>query len=323
MPTRLRNAVFGLFVLSQAMVWMASAGYAAPLGYSVNSDEPDGDRLYQIDLATGSETEIGTVQSFDSTLRDVEGLALDSSGTLWGVDDASLKLFPISTSTGMTDLQREVTISGLDATMGNDFGLTFTCADELFASSVANQMLYRLSLDGTATEVGSLGENISALAAWGNPARLYGLGNGKLGDGQPDDNRSLYEINTVTGATTLIGKVGKQAADYFEAGLSFDTDGTLWALTDRWTLDNPQGSQVLSLNLNNGKATLHSTTTITGFEALAVAAPSGCNSENSIIGDWGNMPMEGIPTLGAWGKLLAFLLLGALGIAALRGKRIS
>ncbi len=313
MTTLARIAIKGLLLLPVTTVM------AAPMGYSVNSDEPMGDSLYRIDLATGSETKIGTtVQSAGTTRTDIEGLAFDRNNVLWGVDDESLKLFSIDTGTGLVNFQDEVTISGLGAVQGNDFGLTFTCRDELYVSTVSNQTLYRLGLDGAATAVGSLGVNISAIAAYGNPVRLYGLGNGKLGEGNGLDNRSLYEIDTGTGAATPIGELGAAAGDYFEGGLSFDVDGTLWAITDRRTFEDELGSEVLTLDLETGAATLRSTTSVTGFESLAVAPPSGCDAEPPPAGEPRYPQFEGIPTLGDGGRLLAILLISLAAFLALR-----
>jgi hypothetical protein len=250
------------------------------------------------------------------TRSDVEGLAFDKNGVLWAVDDESSKLFSIDTGTGLVNFFDEVSISGLSALEQNDFGLAFTCEDELFVSTISNQSLYKLAMDGSATLVGGMGVNISAIAAYGKPARLYGLGNGLLGDGGPLDNRSLYEIDTGTGTVTLIGEIGAAADDYFEAGLSFDEEGTLWAITDRRTFDNPLGSQVLSLDLDTGLGTLRSTTTVTGFESLAVAPPAGCAP--SVEPPVNGPEYERIPTLGDAGKWLAILLISVFGFNALR-----
>lgn len=300
----IRMVLTGLFVLPVA------AAMAAPIGYSVNSDEPSGDRLHSIDLATGNATPIGIVQSGGITRLDVEGLAFDAAGVLWGVDDESLKLFPINLGNGQIASAQEVDITGLVMNVGNDFGMTFTCSGDLYVSSVSDQALYLLNLDGTATRIGSLGANISSLAAIGNPARLYGLGNGLVSDSGPLDNRSLYEIDTQTGAASLIGEVGPAVADYLETGLSFDADGGLWALTDRRNLSGDMGSQVLRLDLETGLATAVATTTVTGFESLAIAPPGNC--------DGSTVAPENIPVLGASGKLIALLLLGLAGLAALR-----
>ena len=200
-----------------------AAAMAAPVGYSVNSDEPLGDTLHQIDLADGSSTPIGIkISSFGVTRTDVEGLAIATDLSLWGVDEDRLSLFQIDTSNGTVVQQTEVSIVGLDAAQFNDFGLTFSCDETLFATSVTSQSLYVIDLQGNASRVGakgSLGVNISAIASSGSsPVQLYGLGNGLLGDEGPQDNRSLYKIDIQTGVATAVGDIGPAVADYYQAG---------------------------------------------------------------------------------------------------------
>ena len=77
---------------------------------------------------------------------------------------------------------------------------------------------------------------ISAIAAYGNPTRLYGLGNGQLQDGGIDAP-NLYSIDLETGAANLVGALGSQAGGYTQGGLAFDEDGGLWAVTDRSIVD--------------------------------------------------------------------------------------
>jgi sugar lactone lactonase YvrE len=318
MKTGLKIALSGLLML------FATAVSAAPVGYSVNSDEPLGDELYSINLANGKETLIGDVLSANTPRSDIEGMAFDRFNILWALDDESGKLFPINTETGRVFFDEEVPISGFADLSFNDFGMTFTCEGSLYVSTVAKlsaapQSLYRLTLDGKAVMVGdpgALGVNISAIAAYGNPTRLYGLGNGMLSEDGPQDNRSLYEIDTVTGVARPIGKIGNAAADYFQAGLSFDEDGGLWAITDRRTFDNDLGSQILSLDPETGKATLVSTTTVTGFESLAVAPPSGCEDDPAYL--HASHTNNVIPTLDWLGKTAAILALTLVGWLSLR-----
>ena len=306
----LRMVLAGLFALPVAVAM------AAPIGYSVNSDEPSGDSLHSIDLATGIATPIGLVQSGGVTRLDVEGLAFDPAGVLWGVDEERLKLFPLSQATGQIGTAQERDIVGLAMSTGNDFGMTFTCSGELYISSVSEQSLYRLSLDGAATKVGTLGVNISSLASFGEPARIFGLGNGLLSDAGPVDNRSLYEIDPQTGAASLVGAIGPAVADYLQTGLSFDANGELWAITDRSSLPGPMGSEILKLDIATGLATLNATTTVTGFESLAIAPPVACEPvvEPPPPGPAG----DSIPVLNPLGKLIALLLLALVGAAALR-----
>lgn len=312
---------FTRIILIGSLALSVNSAFGDPVGYSVNSDEVNGDRLYQIDLDTGVSVDRGLVQSAATTFTDVEGLAFDANGVLWGLDDQSLSLFPISTGNGTVDLTMVEPIQGLQSLSGNDFGMTFSCTGELYVSSVADQALYLMTTDGTATLIGNLNANISALAAYGNPTRLYGLGNGLLGDSGAADNRSLYEINTATGATSLIGVIGTEASAYYEAGLSFDDEGRLWAITDR----NGQGqsfpSEILELDLeNNGQARFQAQTQQTGMESLAVAPPSGCVTAPPPTGPPNDGNVTGIPSLDAYGKVATILILLMTGFLGLRSR---
>ncbi len=312
MKTLYRIIVIGVFVLS------AGSATAAPFGYSVNADQPNGDTLYVIDLANGATTLRGQVRSGTTDFLDVEGLAFDASGELWAVDESSLSLFPVNRVNGTVDLTRVEPLTGLGAVSGNDFGMTFTCDGSLYVSSVAEQALYQLSPTGSATLVGSLGVNISALAAQGNPTELYGLGNGLLADGVTQDSRSLYRIDPATGAATLIGPLGAEAADYFEAGISFDDSGRLWAITDRRDQAQELPSEIFEIDLATGTATKTAETVVqSGFESLAVAPPSNCQAVPPPA-PRPLMPVPPIPTLDAWGRLAATLALVLAGFLALR-----
>lgn len=266
-----------------AVVACLSAGFvhAAPLAYSVNSDSDNNithDSLYVIDLANGTDTRIGPLLSFGQLRTDVEGLAFAPDGTLWGMDDDNHSLFPINTASGIVIAAQEVIISGIPGGGGNDFGMTFDCDGTLYASSVKTQTLYRMALDGSATPIGtpgSLGANISAIAAYGNPVQLYGLGNGH------NDSRTVYSINTSSGTAAAIGTLGGAALDYTEAGLAFDEAGMLWAITDRRAVSGgPFPNQILRIDTSGGenpnRATAIATTSEIGFESLAITPPRGC-----------------------------------------------
>ncbi|HET6564435.1 MAG TPA: hypothetical protein VFG52_03390, partial [Xanthomonadales bacterium] len=249
---------------------------AAPDGYSVNSDSGSSfsDSLYRIDLATGQLTRLGFVMSLGNKRLDVEGLAFAPDGTLYGVDDESLKLFPLNIDNGQVINSAEKTITGLPGAGGNDFGMTFACDGNLYVTSASDDSLYRVSLDGVATRigsVGSLGANINALAAWGNPVELYGLSEGSLNGGGPS---GLYSIDINNGTKTLQGMLSGSFAAFDQAGMSFDNAGQLWAITDRSQSLSPQPSQILQINKGNGAVTLASSTTgETGFESLAITLP--------------------------------------------------
>lgn len=252
---------------------------AEPLAYSINSDSGSAkaEGLYLIDMANGDETRLGTVKQPLGQVRiDVEGLAFAPDGTLYGVDDESMRLFPISTENGFIQDEGDVFISGLPSRVNNDFGMTFACDGKLYLTSVYSRSLYQMTLDGQASLIGNEGATdvgISAIAAYGNPVKLYGLGNGIDQDGNID-SPNLYKIDPQTGIATEIGPLGPAAGDYTEGGLAFDEAGQLWAITDRRVLDLP--SQLMRINASTGTASEVRTTTEQGFESLAMTVPRGC-----------------------------------------------
>jgi hypothetical protein len=301
--------------------------WAAPVGYGVNSDADGGDSLYEIDLSTGNATSKGKVFSLrcpsaDLNCKDVEGLAFDGEGRLWGADDDSMLLLPFrSPGSGLVDDAGVVSLSGMGVRGRNDFGMTFTCDDELYMTSIAGASgsLHRVTLDGQASAMGSLGARISALASLGSPARLFGLSNG--GD-EPGD-RTLYEIDPATGAASAIGALGKDVASYTQAGLGFDDSGQLWALTDRSEEEQPAGSQILRIDLASGAATVVATTSEIGFESLAIGRPSACDGSGEPPDEPGDGQdpehrTAGIPTLDRAGIALVALLLALTGMLASR-----
>ena len=299
-----------------------------PLAYSVNSDSLNGattDSLYAIDLATGTEQRRGTLFTGISIPIDTEGLAIAPDETLWGIDDDSLKLFPINKNSGSVSFSSQISLSGFSTLGGNDFGMTFTCDNTLYVSTVRTQSLHRVNqIDGSSEVVGgvgAMGVNISAIAAHGNPTRLYGLGNGQFENGS-SDSPNLYSIDTGTGVATLIGPLGSAAGAYNQGGLAFDDGGNLWAITDRGIINGVLAelpSQILRIDITTGQATLVHTTIEVGFESLAIAAPGAC----SPVPD---LPYyhtdETIPTLSSTGRLFTVILLMLAGMLMLR-KRFS
>jgi len=312
------------FALLIVVSLFATCANAAPMAYSVNSDSLTGDSLYLIDLATGVDQFRGKLDAGIEFRTDTEGLAFSPGpdSRLWGIDDPSETLFPINTDSGTIDYREDIQLTsfppGPDNTLigGNDFGMTYACDSTLFFTSVKSQSLFRLAPGGSITavgETGSLAVNISAIAAIGNPTKLYGLGNGMLENGDTD-SPNLYSIDLLSGVASLIGPLsGTDEFKYNEAGLAFDGDGGLWAITDRSQINN-QKSQILSINVSTGNATLISETlNEVGYESLAIAPPASCGIQVN-LGD-GFMP---IPSLNLAGRLSAVLVLMLAGMLFLR-----
>lgn len=298
------------YALLMVVSLFAVSANSAPMAYSVNSDSgtTNADSLYLIDLATGADQRRGPLISGAETRLDTEGLAFAPDGTLWGIDDDSRTLFPINTVSGAINPLNEILFAGFPPS-GNDFGMTFACDSSLYVTSVSTRTLYRLDLGGGSVTVGgsgALGVNIYAIAAIGNPTELYGLGNGS-GSGSPN----LYSIDIVTGVATPIGPLGAEAEEYSEGGLSFDSNGALWAITDR-RLSGNQPSQILRIDVNTGTATLVSSTSEVGFESLAIAPPGDCGDVGVDDDEYAR-----IPTLSVAGNLLAILVLLLTGMTIL------
>ena len=255
---------------------------AAPVGYSINADSPtdNADSLYRIDLATGAETRIAPVRALGLTRIDVEGLAFAADGTLYAADDDTLTFFPLNPDNALVDVANETTIKGLPPTPvlgGNDFGMTFACDGNLYLTSIVHQTLYRMDLDGNLTVIGDapgkLDVKINAIAAYGDPVRLYGLGSG-ADDAGNTETPNLYELDLATGTASLVGPLGGAAGPYLQGGLAFDDAGQLWAITEGALFGWP--SQVMKISTDTGAASDVKTLLETGFESLAITVPRGC-----------------------------------------------
>jgi len=294
---------------------------AAPVGYSVNSDsgsaEPTPDSLFEIDLGEGKDTRVAQL---DPRFLDVEGLAFAPDRKLYALDDNELRIFQVNEATGMVELDTAMILKNLPSGGKNDFGMAFGCDGTLYITSVGAKALYRLDLNGQATAIGPLATNISALAAWGNPTQLYGLGNGlrNVGNDQyATDAPNLYSIDTVTGAAKLIGALGEEAAPYTEGGLDFDEFGQLWAITDR---SSPAGqpSQVMKIDKATGKASQVKNLSEYGFESLAIAPPGGCTPIGEEPPPLGNEYTQSVPTMNRFAIALASILVLLTGLFAAR-----
>ena len=79
---------------------------------------------------------------------DVEGLAFHPDGTLYGIDDNSLKMFPIDPATALIDQNNIISIDRDEGSVqgSNDFGMTFDCDANLYITSVVENSLYLLDL---------------------------------------------------------------------------------------------------------------------------------------------------------------------------------
>lgn len=236
-----------------------AAGPAGPIGYTA-WDVSGNDRLLRIDLATGVGTTIGTNIGFS----DVDGLAFDAAGQLWGVDDSTNALLRINTSTGAGSVVGSGFGSGY-----TDEGLAFGggvlyMSSNVTASSGGN--LYTVNTStGTPTLVGSFGGGLRVRSLGYFGSTLYGWSNVD----------TLLRINTATGAATSIGPFGFGSPTIGQDGMDADpATGLLWSIAEienrTYSLDPLTGHATVraaSLSCNGGSCSAG------GFNSLAIAVP--------------------------------------------------
>jgi len=273
-------------VLLLTMLVMASNLLCAQtFGLAVNSrgnevDSQRVDALWRINLESGDAEYIGWTSFFD-----LEGLALDSEGVLLGVDDDSKTLVRVSQTTGLAipvGGQVNRNNMGIPLSSNLDFGMALDCDGQAWVVSSSTQSLFRADLEsGQLSRVGvagSLGAPISDLAFLGDS--VVGIGVGLSADGTTG-SPNLYSIELESGQATLIGALGDAALPYNNAGLDFDAEGVLWAVTDRRAV--PGGdfpSAVLRIDPATGLAERVSET-IVGLESLAVSPAAACDQRGA------------------------------------------
>ena len=266
-----------------ALLLAQVAAWAQPSGFAVNSRGYGADDdifvLWQVNLANGETERIG-----QTGFLDMEGLALAPDGTLFGADDESKTLVTVNVDSGFSQPVGNVLNNmGIPLAQPMDFGMTFTCSGELLVSSDTEQSLFRASLENGRLEhigdPGSLGAPITDIASWGDA--LYGIGQGLASaDGEFEvDSPNLYRIDPLSATAELIGPLGEAVLPYANAGLDFDANGNLWAITDRRGNGVPDiESEILQIDLETGQAAKSSDADLVGFESLAVAPPGGCDT---------------------------------------------
>lgn len=294
----------------------ASASVCAEtIGFGVNSrgnatDSKLVNALWRINLQNGDVDYVGWTGYLD-----LEALAMDLDGTLYGADDESKTLVRVSKVTGIAVPVGGVTNRnnmGLSLQPGMDFGMDFDCQGTAWVVSDVQQSLFQANMEtGRLTRVGergSLGAPITDIAIRGQ--RVYGIGVGLTGSGSPAAP-NLYRIDLDNATAELIGPLGSAVSPYNNAGLAFDEDGTLWAITDRRaTPAGDFGSEILRIDPETGVAE-RVAETIVGVESLAITTPAACD----VDGDRG-APTDATPVsvlTPAWLVLLALLVL-ALGV---------
>lgn len=271
-----------------ALPALAASVPIGPIGYTA-WDVAGSDKLLRIDLATG----VGTVVGSNIGFGDVDGLAFDGSGQLWGVDDDTNRLIRIDTSTGVGTAVGSGFGSGF-----NDMGLAFGSNGTLYMAATDSAgvfgQLYTVNTGtGAATAVGGdFGLN-PLNSSQRLRVRSLGFADGVLYGWSNRD--TLLTINTSTGIATTVGAFGFGAPVIGQDGMDADpATGLLWAIAEEenrtYTIDRA-----------------------TGFATLRAAALS-CDGGSCAAGGFNGLAISAVPEPSS----TALLALGVLSLAALR-----
>jgi hypothetical protein len=281
---------------------LSTGAHAFPSGLVISADSPDdseADRLFEIDLGTGQSVSRGALAR---VYEDVEGLAFDAAGTLYGIDDATKTLLQIDTRTGSTTIPGRLTgNTRLPASISeiDDPGLTFTCDGRLLLSSTRGKLFKVRPEDGVATQVGSgttMTTGITDLATYGNG--VFGLG-----------KSGLYRIDPDSGSASLIGDYGHGIQFTGGGGLAFDDAGVLWAIADR----SPTGaSAVYRIDPTTGAASSAGSVAIKGIDSLTIG-PTHCGP--AVVS---GTVVTTVPAAGRMGLSIVLALMGLTGLLSLR-----
>jgi hypothetical protein len=264
---------FSQVLATAAIAAFASVTHAAPVGYTA-WDVSGSDILVRMDLATGVGTTIGTGIGFN----DVDGLAFDGSGNLWGVNDSTNQLLRIDITTGIGTVVGSSFGSGY-----NDMGLAFAPDGTLYMSSENGSGVGRLYTVDTVTGADTLIGNTGGVRL-----RSLGFAGGTLYGWSNID--TLVTVNTSTGAVTTIGDFDFPSFTSGQDGMDADpATGILWAIAE---IEN----RTYTLSTATGAATIFATSLL-------------CDGAACIDrGGFNGLAIQPVPEPGTWAMLGAGLL---------------
>src|SRR3569623_1389490 len=205
----------------------------------------DRSRLYTVNTSTATATVVGSYGGYS----DVEGLAFDYNGILYGSDTTSNTLLTINMTSGAAQTFK---VTGYGTSAGIQLsGLAFDANHQLFygvdSNALGDQYLLRVqAATGTTSAVAKItgvSGALYGLAYDPNTNRLYGV-----------NGSSLYRSDTVSAAATLVGSTGANPR-----GLAFDEFNNILYASDI------AADQLLRLNTSSGTATLIGTGFGAGF----------------------------------------------------------
>lgn len=218
---------FLLGAVASGALFAGSAAHASTIYYQQGFSN----NLYKFDTVTLAESLVGSLGlSSDST-----GMAFSQGGTLYLHERASQSLYTVNTTTGAATLVGSTGIGAEDLTISLDGTTGYaTFGGQLYSINLAT---------GAANALGGIGFDLDGLTTAAVAVTINGVSYA-AGSIFGVDSGSIYAVNVVAPALTLIGSNGG-ADETFD----FGSDGTLFGHGDngnfyRFTLD-PLSSSVL------------------------------------------------------------------------------
>jgi hypothetical protein len=293
-------AVCSHAVADEAVVQNANANEPV-FGLTISSDGADAvtaDTLYRVNLNTGASVLVGPLGAVGNQFEDVEGLAMDSAGKLFGVDDDTKTLLSINTTTGRATSVNSAlgnTRIPTGAANAQDLSIAFACSGQLYGITARSRSFYRVNTTtGGFDLIGSAGGlNVAITDFTSSAGQLYGLG-----------EEALYTIDSNTGLATLVGNYGNGIRFVEGGGIGAEANGELWAIAERRDGSGRiQPSQIYRIDRDTGTATAVSSTNVQGAESLNLGMPSCTRGPGNTVQ---------APSLTIFGALLLFgLLIGS------------
>lgn len=262
------------------------------------------DTLYRLDLDTQAATRVGDAGRYGSqVIGNISGLTTMPDGSMYAVAGGLKLLVGVDAESGRAEVLGGFGLSGQGDPTRNDaldLNMIADCDGTLWLTSAYARKLWTVDpADGATTLVGATGHAISGLAV--RDDELFGAA-GK------DDNR-FYRIDPATGAATPIGPFGANVTRWINSvSMSFDEDGTLWAVLNYVPPENDSDvpadwSDLATIDPASGK--LEIVGPITGPEGLRRIGMKGFTVGQPQCGR-GTLPPVGAPV----NSPLALLLLG-------------
>jgi hypothetical protein len=276
------DAVYELFsgdadLSGDNLDWDACQGFTvviAPAQQGViyaTSGAADAGNLYTINPTTGAATLVGPTGQVG-----MPGLAINSTGEIWGTARISGDLYRVDATTGQAYFQT--------ATPGLDFidAIAFDASDVLYGIGFdppGFQLRIINTSNGTNTPVGATGDVYVGLAFHPSTGVLYG----SVGGFQPLNPDGIATINKVNGAATILGTTGFGGPT---PDLVFDMFGNMYGVKGGGQSGN---NNFIGVSTLNGSGTLVGPTGYPALSGLAswieITVPTALESFDAMAGE--------------------------------------